>query len=150
MTDETENEPWTPDQTEIEQIIRDHELWLLEDIRTGDDSRRANFRSANLNGRGIKSANLSEADLSAANLTNCEFQKTILHNANFLKSNLAESHFWDTSISRRLSLRHRSLRRAFLGYRFRKRHATRGKNRRDRHSSVEFSKRRFTGTEFRP
>ena len=87
-------------QKELDEILRDHKLWLKgeggkrADLSNADlsgaDLRYANLRYANLSNADLRYTNLSNADLSGVNLSNTNLSNANLNNADLNSTNLKD------------------------------------------------------------
>jgi uncharacterized protein YjbI with pentapeptide repeats len=83
--------------TEIETIIKNHELWLASNHAEGEraelserDLRGINLDGRNLCGANLESANLDGATLRKAQLRHADFRRTRLNNANLEDADLKD------------------------------------------------------------
>ncbi len=66
------------EQTELKEILDQHQLWLAAKGGSRADLRGANLTNANLTNAYLHGANLSGANLSGANLEDADLTNTIL------------------------------------------------------------------------
>ena len=74
-------------EAELNEILRNHKHWLLEDM-DGWEKMRADLREANLCGADLYEANLHEADLCGADLCGADLRGADLRGANLCGANL--------------------------------------------------------------
>ncbi len=85
---------------ELDDILKDHKLWL-----DGEGGERADLYGANLYGANLSRANLSEAklygaSLSRANLSEANLYGADLSRANLSRANLSEANLYGANLSR--------------------------------------------------
>lgn len=68
-------------EAELNEILRNHIHWILEDV-DGWGEMRADLRGANLRGANLRGANLCEANLHGANLYGANLYGANLYGAN--------------------------------------------------------------------
>lgn len=88
------------EQTELEEILKNHKKWL-----NGEGGERADFRFANLVGADFSGADLREADLFNANLVGADFRGADLRGTDFRGADLCRANFRGADL-RRSTLEH--------------------------------------------
>ena len=86
-------------QAELNEVLRNHKHWLLEDC-DGWEGMRASLSRADLHGASLSRANLSRADLSGASLSRADLSWADLHGASLSGADLSRADLSGASLSR--------------------------------------------------
>ena len=76
---------------ELDQVLKDHKLWLSRQGGEKANLYEANLIGANLRGANLREANLREADLIGADLIGADLRRVDLREANLYRANLREA-----------------------------------------------------------
>ena len=83
----------------LNEVLEEHEKWLMTRFRLNPKGRRANLRGADLSGADLRDANLRDADLSGADLSGANLRGANLSGADLCDANLRDANLRDADLS---------------------------------------------------
>ena len=89
---------------ELNDILKKHKLWLIDEggeraDLSNADLRGANLRGADLSDANLRGADLSNADLRGADLSNADLRGADLSNANLRGADLSDANLYNADLS---------------------------------------------------